>query len=122
MIMLLVMLMQRIPIMVKLLRRYWYGPAAASSGQPVYRAYVVVMLPRFPRPDTSAEAAATPTSRWRRWNISFVHVMQMGTVGPSPKPTSKRPPYLAHELDSANVTVRSPATWMHTAAEKKRAR
>ena len=35
---LLAMLMQRIPIMVKLLLRYWCGPLAASSGQPVYRA------------------------------------------------------------------------------------
>src|SRR5687768_5012349 len=103
------MLMQRIPIMVKLLRRYWCGPLTASSGHPVYNAYVVVILPRFPSPDTRADAAATPTSRWRFWKISFVQVMQMGTVGPRPNPIMRRPPYLAQGLDKAKVVVRRPA-------------
>lgn len=122
MAMLLAMLTQRIPIMVKLLRLYWCGPFAASSAHPVYKAYVVVMLPKFPSPETNAEAAATPTSRWRLWKISLVQVMQIGTVGPSPNPIIRRPPYLAQGSDKANVTVRRPAIWMHTAAEKNRAR
>jgi len=33
--------------------------------------YTVVTDPRFPRPETNAEAAATPTSPWRRWKISL---------------------------------------------------
>ena len=89
---LLTILTARMAIMTKLLFRYWRGPGAASEGQPVYRAYVVVILPRLPRPETRAEAAATPTSPCRRWNISFVHVIHIGTVGPSPNPISNRPP------------------------------
>ena len=103
------MLAHNMPIMTRLLFRYLCGPTA-SDGQPVYRAYVVKMLPRFPNPETRALAAATPTSPWRGWNISFVHVMQMGTVGPKPNPTMRSPPYRDHELVvvPANVVMSSP--------------
>ena len=90
--MLLMMLIHKMPIMVRLLLRYWCGPFFASSGQPVYSAYVVRTLPKLPSPETRAAAAATPTSPCRRWKISLVQVMQIGTVGPSPNPTISSPP------------------------------
>ena len=58
----LIMDKQRMPTMTNVLFRYCFRPGLLSDGQPVKRAYVVRIDPRFPSPDTSAEAAATPTS------------------------------------------------------------
>lgn len=102
---------QRIPTMTNVLFRYCLRPGLASLSQPAKRAYVVKIDPRLPSPETSAEAAATPTSPCRGWKISLVHVMVIGTVGPSPNPTSKRPPYRGHGLATlpAYVVISNPA-------------
>ena len=42
--------------------------------------------------------------------------MQMGTVGPSPNPISKTPPYRDQPL--ANVAITRPAIWTTTAPLK----
>lgn len=82
--------------MTRVLFLYFFLPGLLSDIQPVNRAYVVRIDPKLPRPDTRADAAATPTSPWRCWKIWLVQVIVMGTVGPRPKPTNKRPPYRGH--------------------------
>lgn len=101
---------QRMPTMTKVLFRYCCRPARASDGQPAKSAYVVKMDPRLPSPETKAAAAATPTSPCRGWKISLVQVMVIGTVGPRPNPTSKRPPYRGHGFATlpAYVVMSSP--------------
>lgn len=52
----------RIPTMTRVLFLYCCFPGLLSATQPVKSAYVVKIEPRFPQPDTTADAAATPTS------------------------------------------------------------
>lgn len=86
-------LIPKIPTITRLLFRNFSRPAAfASSLHPSYSAYVVMIEPRLPHPETTADAAATPTSPCRGWKISVVQVIVIGTVGPSPNPTIRRPP------------------------------
>ena len=51
-----------IPTITSVLLRYCFLPGFASLSHPVNRAYVVRIEPRLPSPDTTADAAATPTS------------------------------------------------------------
>ena len=77
-------------------------------------------LPKFPRPETIAEALATPTSPCLGPNNSALQVIQIGTVGPSPNPAINNPEYLPH-AGPANVVTNNPAIIIKQLAEKNNA-
>src|SRR5436190_23475485 len=81
----------------------------------------VVTLPRFPSPETMAEAAAIPTSPCLGPNSSADQHIQIGTVGPNPNPAINNPEYLP-QVGPANVVTNNPTIIIKQEPEKKRAR